>query len=725
MNTWRKKIRKFGNNSTLLYNIRMLIAFTGVVSFPYWLGEQLYTIPLALGVVAAGLSDIDDRFSVRIQNLIYTYIGFFITSVSIYFLFPYKVLFAIGLLVSCVGWILLGSLGRRYATISYGCLLVSVYSMLGVDLFDNWYTQASLLVMGAMWYGFLSSITFLLFPVREVQQKLSASYSELGNFLFSKSNLFDADMTPKSYQQSIIDASLENGKLISLFNELRVALLTRLKGDRGQSDTRRSLHYYFVAQDIHERADSAHIDYQRLSQLFQHSDILFRFQRILTMQGKACKDLSHSLKQQEKYQHSKQFAHAFQNLRISLEKVRNKGTYDPVIITALFALFQNLKAIDAQFVSLESERHIQSKPKQNMTDDYLVDDDLKGWQDIWMRIKQNFTPESVLFRHAIRLSIVLFFTYIFVQITGFEHGYWILLTALFVLQPNFNATKRRLYLRIMGTVAGILVAYGILTFIPSLEGQLIILVISGVLFFELRSKQYAQATAFMTILAMINFNLDGGGTTAMIPRFFDTLLGCLFAWAGMVLIWPDWKFRRLGLHVQNALKSECAYLKVAIAQYQAGRDNSLHYRSIRRQAHNRDADLASLISTLATEPHFDAIQKHNAFEFLCLNHTFLSYVGALATHRIKLEDEQTLNFLHDMYQAIEDSLLNDQQADLSLIEQLQEYRKTLDSEHPQYELILIILQQAYLMLNLLPQLKTLKQKLLYQQDTQASALASL
>ena len=47
-------------------------------------------------------------------------------------------------------------------------------------------------------------------------------------------------MTPSSYQQSMIDLALENGKLISIFNDMRMALLTRLKGDRGQKDTRRS-----------------------------------------------------------------------------------------------------------------------------------------------------------------------------------------------------------------------------------------------------------------------------------------------------------------------------------------------------------------------------------------------------------------------------------------------------------------------------------------------------
>ncbi len=726
MNSWLKSLRKLGTHSTFLYNVRMFIAFAGVAYVPYLIGQQVYTIPLVLGVVAAGLSDIDDRFSVRLLNLVYTYIGFFITAVSIRLLFPYPIIFAIGLIVSCAVFILLGSLGRRYATISYGCLLVSVYSMLGHDLFPQWYLQPTLLVIGAMWYGFLSTLAFLLFPVREAQQKLSSTYSELGNFLFSKSNLLDIDMTDKSYRQSLIDLSLENGKLVALFNEMRTALLTRLKGDRGQKDTRRSLHYYFVAQDIHERADSAHIDYQRLAKLFQHSDILFRFQRILAMQGKACKDLSQSIALHEKYQHSPRFKNAFQNLRTSLEKAKQSNQYDPVIINALFALFQNLKAIDAQFANLETEQNLQIKPdKNNIKDNLLVDDDLKGWQDILMRIKQNLTPESVLFRHAIRLSIVMFFAYIFVQLTHIDHGYWILLTSLFVLQPNFNATKRRLTLRILGTVLGIAVGYAILSFIPSLEGQLLLLVISGILFFELRSKQYAQATAFMTILAMINFNLDGSGISSVFPRLMDTLLGCLFAWVGMVFIWPDWQFRRLPNHVQQALSSECQYLASAIQQYHYGRNNHVDYRALRRQAHNRDAELASLISTLETEPHFDPTQKSVAFEFLCLNHTFLSYIGALAAHREKLNHGETLEFLDQAFNNIQSALLKDEQIDMDLIPRLQQIRKVLNPNDAEYDLILIVLQQIYLILNLLPRLHTLKQSLVYHHDTESSELASI
>ncbi|MDI8954242.1 hypothetical protein MJO10_28985, partial [Salmonella enterica subsp. enterica serovar Anatum] len=37
----------------------------------------------------------------------------------------------------------------------------------------------------------------------------------------------------------------------------------------------------------------------------------------------------------------------------------------------------------------------------------LADDSLHGFSDIWLRLSRNFTPESALFRHAVRMSLVL------------------------------------------------------------------------------------------------------------------------------------------------------------------------------------------------------------------------------------------------------------------------------------------------------------------------------
>ena len=316
--------------------------------------------------------------------------------------------------------------------------------------------------------------------------------------------------------------------------------------------------------------------------------------------------------------------------------------------------------------------------------------------------------------------------YVFIQWTGLNHGYWILMTVLFVSQPNFNATKRRLKLRISGTLAGVLIGLPVLYFIPSVEGQLIILIIAGVLFFELRSRQYAQATAFITLLALISFNLDGSGFDAAVPRIVDTIIGCLFAWIGVSFIWPDWKFRRLPRMINSALSSQCEYLAEVIQHYHLGKSNAMNYRIKRRIAHNADAEIASFISTLATEPDQDAVQVSQYFRFLCLNHTFLSYISALGAHREKLSDPEVLGLLDQLIDKVEGALLHAQAAPVALQQAsnvLKARLQHLDVEVGSKEQL--VLQQIRLISHILPELATLKQSLSYDENPNERALAPL
>lgn len=735
------KLQRVSYNSSYMYALRMMVAFSGTAFFPYYIHQQILTIPLTLGVVAAAISNIDDRFSVHLRNLFYTYIGFFIAASSVQLLFPYPWLFSLGLIASCIVLILLGSLGSRYATISYGALVVAVYAMLGVNLFDYWYQQPLYLVLGAMWYGLLTSISYLVFPVRKLQDNLTDCYDRLGSFLEAKSNLFDADLDDREFEQALIELSLVNSKLVATLNTTKASLLTRLKGDRGQKDTRRSLQYYFVAQDIHERADSAHIDYQTLAREFRYSDILFRFQRLLSHQSRACIELAKCIRLHRPYQHNPHFARAFDRLKQSIQ-AQTVQQRDPMHLNALRLILANLKEIDAQLANMQTERLLLQKETQQASsqpaeierygldeqysDDQLRDDSLQGLDDIWQRVKQNLSPESVLFRHAIRLSLVLLMGYVFIQWTGLNHGYWILMTVLFVSQPNFNATKRRLKLRISGTLAGVLIGLPVLYFIPSVEGQLIILIIAGVLFFELRSRQYAQATAFITLLALISFNLDGSGFDAAVPRIVDTIIGCLFAWIGVSFIWPDWQFRRLPRMINSALSSQCEYLAEVIQHYHVGKSNAMNYRIKRRIAHNADAEIASFISTLATEPDQDAVQVSQYFRFLCLNHTFLSYISALGAHREKLSDPEVLGLLDQLMNKVEGALLHAQAAPVELQQAsnlLKARLQHLDVEVGSKEQL--VLQQIRLISHILPELATLKQSLSYDENPNERALAPL
>lgn len=704
------RLRHSLNNSRFQYCLMIFIALAGAALFPWLTGEVLSTIPVTLGVVAAALTDLDDRLSGRLRNIFITLLCFFIASVSIEILFPYPWLFAIGLLISSFCFTMLGAIGQRYATISFGALLIAIYTMLGVTLYDTWYQQPLLLLAGAVWYSLIALLSHALRPVRPVQENLANCYELLARYLDAKSAFFDPDEADR-YDELQIQVALSNGALVSSLNQTKHSLLSRLKGDRGQRSTRRLLRYYFVAQDIHERASSAHNQYHALAKRFRHSDVLFRFQRLLLLQAKACRQLAKSIISGDDYNHDFRFERAFNLLNASLERHQPQQAEDKRLLASLNFVLRNLQAIDWQLSHIESEQII-GLPQDNT----LADDGLHGIRDIWTRIRNQLTPGSALFRHAVRMSLVLCAGYACIMAFNMERGYWILLTSLFVCQPNYSATRLRLRQRVLGTLAGIIAGLPLLYLIPSQEGQLVLIVVLGVLFFAFRTVQYGYATAFITMLVLFCFNLMGAGFDIAIPRVTDTLIGCGIAWLAVTFVWPDWRYRRLPLVIQRAIDSNTSYLSEVIAQYQQGKDDSLSYRIARRAAHNADAELASVISNMSSEPLRSRRILEEGFRLLCLNHAMLGYISALGAHRHKLPDnaesrtllkEVSQHILHQL-QAVSAQLQacpapehnNTQQFAQSLLEQ-----DLQDSDSR------FVLQQLGLINRMLNELSSLTQKI--------------
>jgi len=700
--------RRYLFNSSLRYLLRIFFALAGCAAVPWWLQQIEWTIPLTLGVVAAALADLDDRWSGRLRNLMITLVCFCIASVSVELLFPYPWAFAIGLALSSWGFILLGALGQRYATIAFGALLIAVYTMLGIGLFPQWWMQPALLLIGALWYNLLTFIGHLIFPVRPVQEQLAASFSQLASYLEAKANLFDPDAGEQD-DASTIATAMVNSQLVAQLNQTKTTIQSRLRGDRGSRSTRRSLHYYFVAQDIHERASSSHLQYHLLRDDWRYNEVLFRFQRLLNMQAQACRKLAESILLRQAWHHDSSFERTFSRLETALERLQQNDPQDSHI-RALFWLLRNLRAIDAQLASIESEQALAEPPSS--ADNHLSREGLSGWADIRLRLSRHLTPGSALFRHAVRMSLVLCVGYAFIQITGLHRGYWILLTSLFVCQPNYNATRRRLALRIGGTLAGIAIGLPVLWLVPSIEGQLILIVLSGVLFFAFRQIQYAQATLFITLLVLLCFNLLGEGFEVALPRIVDTLLGCGLAWLAVAFVWPDWRFRKISAVADRTLNANCRYLDAILEQYHQGKDNRLAYRVARRDAHNADAELASVVSNMSSELKLQQPLRENAFRLLCLNHSFLSYISALGAHRERLSDPALLKVLDNAVCFVEDVLqierVNDKQAvamQQQVMQQLGDIKNSSDVQAP------LVMQQLGLLIALLPEIARLRRTL--------------
>ncbi|MGK8939836.1 YccS family putative transporter [Stutzerimonas stutzeri] len=625
-------LEKFG------YSLRVLIAMAGSMGLAWYLGQPSLIIPLFLGIIASALAETDDSWLGRLSALLVTLLCFSIAAVAVELLFPYPWLFVAGLALSTFALVMLGALGERYGAIAQATLILAIYSMIAADQrngeLQQFWRDPLLLVTGAAWYGLLSVCWNALFAHQPVQQSLARLYRELGLYFRYKAALFEP-VRQLDVEQRRLELAQQNGRVVSALNAAKETLLHRLGSGRPGSKINHYLKLYFLAQDLHERVSSSHYPYQALAEAFFHSDVLFRCQRLLRLQASACTELGEAIQLRQTFRYSDANAQALEDLQASLEHLREQNN------PAWRGLLRSLRALSSNLSTLQRQLASASDPAalEGTQDSSLLDRQPQTLREAFNRIRLQLTPTSLLFRHALRMAIALVAGYAALHAIHPEQGYWVLLTTVFVCQPNYGATRIKLVQRISGTVLGLVVGWALFDLFPSQPVQALFAVVAGVVFFATRSTRYTLATAAITLMVLFCFNQVGDGYGLIWPRLFDTLLGSLIAAAAVFLILPDWQGRRLNQVVANTLSCNSDYLRQIMRQYDSGKHDDLAYRLARRNAHNADAALSTTLSNMLLEPGHFRKDAETGFRFLILSHTLLNYLSGLGAHRESLPDD--------------------------------------------------------------------------------------
>ncbi len=636
------------------YSLRVFIALSGSLALCWFQGWMQALIPLFLGVIASALAETDDSWQGRLGALLVTLLCFSAAAYTVELLFPYPWLFVGALALSSFALTMLGALGERYATLGWATLILAIYSMIGVEQRGGSAglgPEPLLLVAGAAWYGLLSVIWQALFANQPVQHSLARLFRELGRYLELKAALFepvrDLDVTALR-----LAMAKQNGQVVAALNAAKETIMHRVDNGRPGPQVSRYLKLYFLAQDIHERASSSHYPYNELAQAFFHSDVLFRCQRLIRLHGEGCQRLARAIELRQPFAYRALCHQALEDLQQSLKHLRVQS--NPAwrhLLRSLNALAGNLDALD-RLLSQASNPDALIEQQ----DSSLLDRAPRSLKDVGERLRQQLTPTSLLFRHALRLSIALAAGYGLLHWVHPTQGYWILLTTIFVCQPNYGATRRKLVQRIAGTVLGLLLAWALFDLFPTPLVQAFFAVAAGVIFFATRSSRYTLATAAITLLVLFCFNQIGDGYGLFIPRLVDTLLGSLIAGLAVFLILPDWQGRRLNRMLATTLSCNSNYLRQIIQQYASGKRDDLAYRLARRNAHNADASLSTTLGNMLMEPGHFRKQADLGLRFLVLSHTLLSYLSGLGAHRGEVLLNDSGNPLLDSAERLAQSL---------------------------------------------------------------------
>lgn len=600
----------------------------------YWQVPQL-CMPLVLGIIAGGLVDLDNRLTGRIKNVVITVAAFTVSSLAVQTTFGQPWRFGLVMTGLTFVFTLVGAVGLRYRTIAFGTLVVALYTVLTYHPGMAWYINPLLIVCGTVLYSAATLLLHLLFRHRPVQDSMASAFKSLGAYLDAKSGFFDPDET-EHLEERQIDLAMQNAQVVAAFNQVRSALFYRLRGQHRHPRTTRMLRYYFAAQDIHERISSSYVDYRHLAERLRHSDLIFRIQRLLEWQAQSCRDVAQSLRYDTPLPDTARLERVMAGVRQSLgHYAAHAGGTDH----GLHRLLDNLQSVNYQLTHLgspEADAEFEDNSERNR----IAGEDARGWRTVRRTFRSHLGFESPVFRHAVRLSIVVVFCIALIESLGLPLGYWILLTAVFVCQPNYSATKVRLKQRVVGTLAGVLAGSLVPYFTPSLETRLAVVVLSSTLFFFFRTNKYSYSTFFITIQAVVSFSIAGIDVAEALPmRLLDTVIGAAVSWLAVSFLWPDWHYLSLNRAGAQAVRSSAGYLNSILAQLRYGSADDVAYRSVRRLAHERAAQLSSTLSDMSGEPDKYGSRLEQGLNLLKTNYALIGYISALGAYRSRMAEE--------------------------------------------------------------------------------------
>ncbi|VEJ22175.1 YccS family putative transporter [Neisseria animaloris] len=633
-------------NPKVIATLPIFVSVFIAASLVWYFNVPKLTTPFVLGVIAGGLVDLDNRLTGRLKNIVITLVLFSVSSLGAQMTHGTGLPFILMMTVFTFLFTLTGAVGLRYRTFAFGTLAVATYTTLSYTPEIPWFVSPLMILCGTLLYSMMTLLLHVVFPHRPVQESVADAYAALGSYFDAKAAFFDPDEADWLESRQI-DLAMKNTGVIDAFNQCRIALFYRMRGQHRHPRTNRMLRYYFAAQDIHERISSAHVDYRELADRLKNTDLIFRINRLLELQGQACRDVAESLRSGKPYQYGKRLERAIQGCRQSLKIYAEN--HNGAEVHTLQRLLENLFSVDYQLSHLEKDEHNAAEMHSDKSG--IAAMERGGLRHVWNTVRSQMNFESAVFRHAVRLSIVVFAACAIVEVFHLDLGYWILMTALFVCQPNYSATKSRVVQRIAGTILGVVVGSLVPYFTPSVETKLWIVIASTTLFFFFRTNKYSFSTFFITVQALTSLSLAGIDVSAALwPRFTDTVIGTGIAWAAVSYLWPDWRYLTLSRTAGQSVSQNGRYLRHILGQLQNGSVDDMAYRSVRRQAHERAAALSSTLSDMSGEPKKYGSQLQDGFNLLKTSYALIGYISALGAYRNRMVKDCALDFTEGFFQ---------------------------------------------------------------------------
>jgi uncharacterized membrane protein YccC len=626
-----KELRLFLKKTDFDRGIKLGFAIAIPFAILYFLGYSEFAPAVAVGVLLNSSGDIPGSKKRKINAILISIALTSTITATILFLKPFLVflLFAIAIISFLIS--IISVYGFRASLVSFSGLLAMVISFaVQKDTAQGIFIQVAFSAVGGFLYLMVSLVIQQLAPKREQNQLLADTLSLLGTYLKLRAKL----LTKKTNRDTIFKETLAIQIQINEKHEtLREILLTARKRSGRSRFEEKQLLILVSTINIFELIEAEHLDYNLIDEIFgDRKNFLEASKNLNKVMGNHMILLSDLLIQNKKIPNKDTLLTALSKANDSIDSYVDtfklpEAREGALILRNLYdyqeQLLQEIRTIRRVIANVHDASKISLKREDSSQ--FLT---LQEYR--WNVLTQNLSLKSKMFRHSLRLTIAIVFTFLLGYTLEIQNAYWIMLTVIVIMRPNYGLTKERSKDRVLGTIIGAIIAFCIVLLTQNEIVYAVLAFISLVLSFSLIQQNYKSAAAFVTISIIFLYSFINPNAFEVIQyRILDTVIGAIIAVVANYIILPTWEADNLRQIVLNALKMNKKYLLAAQVLYENPKAQKMDYNLARKDAFLAVSNLNASFQRLTQDPKSKQREFQLIYEIVTINQTMISAIAAI------------------------------------------------------------------------------------------------
>lgn len=631
------ELKKFVTSQYVYSAIRITLAtvLPCLVLAHFGILKEYFLFPLGTSFVA--LTDQPGPFIRRRNALTFAIFCFVFVATIASLVMNFKILVFAEIIVFGIFFSLIGVYGQRLAAVGSLSLVVLAIFIDGHLTGTNIFKSLLIFASGCTWFLLIFLVVTTIQPYKLASQMIGENYLQLAEFLKIKANYYQKNPDFDKLTTQVIAKQIG---IKNLQEETRETVFkTRTIVNESTTTSRLLMLMFLNSMDLHEKLMTSESDYQKLQQIFDDTTILVDIHDYLNLLAEEITNIGIALQIGTRAKplfnldtELSNLNHNYFDLRnkkISPENFENFMVLRQILmrineitkeIDEIYKVFsQNVKLAKSLSTGLDLKKFMPNEEKLN-----------------FKVLRNNISLSSSHFRHALRITIALLLGYLFslFQFLGIGHTYWILITIVAILKPAYSITKQRNLLRLYGTVAGAVVAYGILHFIHINEVLFTILLLSMIMCFSFLKGKYFWAVLFMTIYVFLSFNFLSPGNVNVIfkDRIVDTIIAAIITSLVAYIVLPVWEHTQNLDLMKKSAEANLSYFQSVISKFLEEKYDLEDYKVKRKNAIISLANLSDNFQRMISDPKNQQKKLEVVHQFVATSHLITAYTASLSQY---------------------------------------------------------------------------------------------